>query len=75
MDIMDRFEDALDIRAKVGYSRDGADYAYKVGYLLALLQGIAHVPEVAQHVENSLRFLEQMNAELGRLDESHYMGA
>ena len=75
MEHMDRFEDALDIRARQGWNRDGGDYAYKAGYLIALLQGISCIPEVAQHIENSRIFLEQMNAEAERLDESTYMGA
>ena len=72
----DRFEDALDIRARSGgFGRDGGDYAYKTGYLISMLQTLSYIPEVAEKIRGSIRFLEESNSISEAISEDGYMGA
>ena len=58
---LDRFEDALTVRAEQNAgTREGTNYAYMAGYLLSLVRELAYFnPEVAERLKISIQYLEQ----------------
>ena len=69
---LDRFEDALSVRAgQSAGNRGGTNYAYMTGYLLSLMRELAYFnPEVAERLKISTQYLEQ---DIQNLPETGYM--
>ena len=71
--LMERFQDLLDQRASQYRNEDGANFAYKTGYLLALITALANTnPQVAERIASDIKYLE---AYLDPITEQNYMGA
>ena len=61
--LMDRFEDALNVRA-INSSIVGNDgYAYKAGYLLSFVREFVSTnPKLEKRIEETVKYLETLNS-------------
>ena len=74
-EIFDRFEDALSVVAELNSAdQKGVNYPYMAGYLISLVRELAHFnPEVADRLQISIQYMEQLIAEKQTVREAGYM--